>query len=232
LFTLVRGRGILRTSPSRSSAKYVPQPKALPNGASLFALFFVHLKGHSREGQCQGYMSRLEQKLNNPRVVLVVGVIAVALNALLYFGIFLPRMTPLIAQINPVGTSLLEAISKSVPQAGSEPQAGSKPEAAPQAGSNPRAGSESGPEAGSNPEEGTQAGPYSSGNSGPETRAKSGPEGSVASQTASPQDSPSGSPPNSPPQSSAPQDSPSGAPPNSLQGSPSGSPPQSSPPPQ
>jgi hypothetical protein len=50
-------------------------------------------------------VSRLEQKLNNPTVVLVVGVVAVALNVLLYFGIFVPRMTPLIAQINPVGTS-------------------------------------------------------------------------------------------------------------------------------
>jgi hypothetical protein len=50
-------------------------------------------------------VSRLEQKLNNPTVVLVVGVVAVALNVLLYFGLFLPRMTPLIAQINPVDTS-------------------------------------------------------------------------------------------------------------------------------
>ena len=50
-------------------------------------------------------MRRLEQKLNNPSVVLVVGVVAVALNVLLYFGYFLPRMTPLIAQINPVDTS-------------------------------------------------------------------------------------------------------------------------------
>jgi hypothetical protein len=34
---------------------------------------------------------RLEQKLNNPSVVLVVGVVAVALNVLLYFGYFVPR---------------------------------------------------------------------------------------------------------------------------------------------
>jgi hypothetical protein len=69
-------------------------------------------------------VSRLEQKLNNPSVVLVVGVVAVALNVLLYFGLFVPRVTPLIAHINPVGTSLLEAISKSGPQADSDPQAG------------------------------------------------------------------------------------------------------------
>jgi hypothetical protein len=58
-------------------------------------------------------VSRLEQTLNKPKVVLVVGVLAVALNVLLYFGYFLPRMTPLIANINPIGTSLPEAISKS-----------------------------------------------------------------------------------------------------------------------
>lgn len=42
-------------------------------------------------------MRRLEQTLNKPIVVLVVGVVAVALNILLYFGYFLPRMTPLVA---------------------------------------------------------------------------------------------------------------------------------------
>ena len=51
-------------------------------------------------------MSRLEQKLNKPIVVLVVGVVAVALNIMLYFGYFLPSMTPLIAHISPIGTSL------------------------------------------------------------------------------------------------------------------------------
>src|SRR5215210_3758874 len=43
-------------------------------------------------------------------VVLVVGVVAVALNILLYFGIFVPRVTPLIANVNSLGTSLPEAI--------------------------------------------------------------------------------------------------------------------------
>src|SRR5918999_5109266 len=98
-------------------------------------------------------MSRLEHKLNNPTVVLVVGVLAVAINVLLYFGYFVPRMTPLIAQINPVGTSLLEAISKSGPEAGSDPQAASKPES----GSNPEAGRK--PELGSNPEASSAASP-------------------------------------------------------------------------
>ena len=65
-------------------------------------------------------MSRLEQKLNKPIVVLVVGVVAVALNILLYFGYFLPSMTPLIAHISPIGTSLPEAISKAIPETGSK----------------------------------------------------------------------------------------------------------------
>jgi hypothetical protein len=41
-------------------------------------------------------------------IVLVVGVVAVALNVLLYFGYFLPRMTPLIAHIHSIDTSLPE----------------------------------------------------------------------------------------------------------------------------
>ena len=73
-------------------------------------------------------MSRLEQALNKPIVVLVVGVVAVALNVLLYFGYFLPRMTPLIAHISPIGISVPEAISKLGTEAGSkaDPEAASK----------------------------------------------------------------------------------------------------------
>jgi hypothetical protein len=41
-------------------------------------------------------------------------VVAVALNVLLYFGYFLPRMAPLIAHISPIGISVPEAISKSL----------------------------------------------------------------------------------------------------------------------
>src|SRR5215203_6922688 len=85
-------------------------------------------------------MSSLERTLNKPIVVLVVGVVAVALNVLLYFGYFLPRMTPLIAQINPIGISLPEAISKLGTEAGTkaDPEAGSK--------SGAEASGESGPE--------------------------------------------------------------------------------------
>jgi hypothetical protein len=53
-------------------------------------------------------VSSLERRLNKPIVVLVVGVVAVVLNVQLYYGIFLPRMTPLIAHISPIGTSLLD----------------------------------------------------------------------------------------------------------------------------
>src|ERR671916_671106 len=92
-------------------------------------------------------MSRLEQTLNKPIVVLVVGVVAVALNVLLYFGLFVPRMTPLIAHINPIGSSLPEAISKLAPDESLEsvsdsPSAGSPSADSPSAGS-PSAGSPS-----------------------------------------------------------------------------------------
>ena len=41
-------------------------------------------------------MNRIEDKLNNPRIVLVVGTIAMALNVALYFGVFVPRLVPLV----------------------------------------------------------------------------------------------------------------------------------------
>jgi hypothetical protein len=73
-------------------------------------------------------LRRLEQSLNKPAVVLVVGVVAVALNVLLYFGYFLPRTTPFVEQIYSIGTSLPEAISRSDSESGSQsdPEAGSK----------------------------------------------------------------------------------------------------------
>jgi hypothetical protein len=75
-------------------------------------------------------VKRIEQTLNKPIVVLVVGVIAVALNVLLYFGYFLPRTAPLVEQIYSIGTSLPEAISS-----GSETGSGSDPEASGTSGS-------------------------------------------------------------------------------------------------
>src|SRR5215210_2386569 len=93
-------------------------------------------------------MSRLEQTLNKPIVVLVVGVIAVALNVLLYFGYFLPRTTPLVEQIYSIGTSLPEAIGKSDSETGSkaDPEAGSKSGSEASSKSDPAASDESVPE--------------------------------------------------------------------------------------
>jgi hypothetical protein len=73
-------------------------------------------------------VKRLEQSLNKPVVVLVVGVVAVALNVLLYFGYFLPRTTPLVEQMYSIGTSLPEAISRADSETGnkSDPEGGSK----------------------------------------------------------------------------------------------------------
>src|SRR5215204_4801697 len=127
-------------------------------------------------------MSRLEQTLNKPVVVLVVGVIAVALNVLLYFGYFLPKFSPLIAQINPIGISLPEAISNSDPESGSK--------------SDPESGSKSDPESGSksDPESGSKSDPEASGTSGPEASDESVPEETLKSNSDSSPTSPSASP--------------------------------------
>jgi hypothetical protein len=150
-------------------------------------------------------VSRLEQTLNKPIVVLVVGVVAVALNVLLYFGLFVPRMTPLIAHINPIGSSLPEAISKLAPESG--PEANSK-------SSDSKAGGKSDSEANSKysaSEAGSKSGPEASSiYSASEAGSKSGPEESLESVSDSPSagspsadspsaDSPSGSLPELPP---------------------------------
>jgi hypothetical protein len=157
-------------------------------------------------------MSRLEQTLNKPVVVLVVGVIAVALNVLLYFGYFLPKFSPLIAQINPIGISLPEAISNSDPESGSnsDPETGNN--------SDPESGSNSDPETGNNsdPESGSKSDPEAGGTSGPEASDESVPEETLKSNS----DSSPASPPNPPP------DSPSGSPAASPPQSPAGSPPE------
>jgi hypothetical protein len=119
-------------------------------------------------------MSRIEQTLNKPIVVLVVGVIAVALNVLLYFGYFLPRMTPLVEQINSIGTSLPEAISKLGTEADSKSDS--------KTGSN------------SDSETGSKSDPGSSGKANLEASGTSASEGSRESGSDSPPDSPSGSP--------------------------------------
>jgi hypothetical protein len=65
-------------------------------------------------------VSRLEKTLNDPKVALVAGVVAVALNVLLYFVVFVPRVTPLVGQVyfhaGPIGASLPKASGKSNPE--------------------------------------------------------------------------------------------------------------------
>ena len=172
----------------------LPYTFAIGHIPSQFAIYYAH--GNQRRGVTTR-VSRLEQTLNKPKVVLVVGVVAVALNVLLYFGYFLPRMTPLIAHINPIGTSLPEAISNSDPEASSNshPEDSSK--------SDSEVNSKSGPEASSESDSGASI------ESGSEASGKSVPEESLASETDSSPDSPSGSPP----ESSASTQSPSGSPP-------------------
>src|SRR5918992_5047433 len=72
----------------------LPYTFAIGHIPSQFAVYYA-LGNQRREVTTR--VSRLEQTLNKPKVVLIVGVVAVALNVLLYFGYFLPRMTPLIA---------------------------------------------------------------------------------------------------------------------------------------
>ena len=71
-------------------------------------------------------MNRLEQTLNKPMVVLVVGVVAVALNILLYIGYQMSGTPPLNENIYSIGTSLPEAVGKSDPKARSDSEASSK----------------------------------------------------------------------------------------------------------
>ena len=172
----------------------LPYTFAIGHIPSQFAIYYAH--GNQRRGVTTR-VSRLEQTLNKPKVVLVVGVVAVALNVLLYFGYFLPRMTPLIAHINPIGTSLPEAIRNSDPKASSNshPEDSSK--------SDSEVDSKSGPEASSESDSGASI------ESGSEASGKSVPEESLASETDTSADSPSGSPP----ESSASTQSPSGSPP-------------------
>jgi hypothetical protein len=47
-------------------------------------------------------VSRLERTLNKLTVVLAVAVLAVVLSILWYFGLFLPRLSPLIPQTVPL----------------------------------------------------------------------------------------------------------------------------------
>src|SRR5215204_4038491 len=175
-----------------NSPKYIPHQRNFSSEASLRALSCI--LGDQRRGGSQ--MSRLEQALNRPDVVLVVGVIAVALNILLYFGYFIPRTTPIVEQVYSIGTSLPEASSNSHPEDSSK--------------SGSELNSKSGHEAGSKSDS------EASGTSGTEESLKSSSDSSPASLPNPPQDSPSGSSaayPSSQQQSSKPSQSPAGSPP-------------------
>jgi hypothetical protein len=71
------------------------------------------------------------EALNRPRVVLVVGVVAVAVNVLFYFGYYLPRTAPLIKDIASISKSVPEAISRSFPEAILKLPSDSAPESPP-----------------------------------------------------------------------------------------------------
>ena len=161
-----------------------------PGEAPLFALHLCTRR--ATDGGVPDHVRRLEQRLNNPWVVLVAGVIALVLNVLFYFGVFVPRVAPLIGQAYAIGASVPEIVSGPGPEArghskasggsGSEDSGGSAPEAS----AHPGAGGRSGPEA-------------VSGKPGPE-----GPTGSVSDTLPNP---PSDSPPE-PSASSQPSPSP------------------------
>ena len=95
--------------------------------APLFALSSCVLGGPKKGG---AQAKRLLEALNKPKVALVVGVVAVAVNVCLYFGYYLPRTAPLIEQIQSgnVNKPLPEAISNSLPDAPPESPSGSPAE--------------------------------------------------------------------------------------------------------
>lgn len=161
-----------------------------PGEAPLFALHLCTRR--AKDGGVPDHVRRLEQRLNNPWVVLVAGVIALVLNVLFYFGVFVPRVAPLIGQAYAIGASVPEIVSGPGPEARGHPKAsgGSGSEdsggSAPEASAHPGAGGRSGPEA-------------VSGKPGPE-----GPTGSVSDTLPNP---PSDSPPE-PSASSQPSPSP------------------------
>ena len=155
--------------------------------------------------------------------------VAAALNILLYFGVFLPRVTPLIGHAYAiVGTSLPGAISGLGSEARVHPDASSKTHSEvskthSEVSFGPEARGKSHPEARSYLEAGgTSRSEAASGEFRSETSGKPAPEASLEPGTDPPPGSPSGSPPVSPPSQSfaLPQSSASPASPQSPPGSP------------
>src|SRR3712207_2900185 len=91
-----------------------------------YAICVILCTRRAEEGRCPK-VKRLLEALNNPKVALVVGVVAVGVNGLLYFFYYLPRMTLLIEQIQSIDKPLSEVVSKpeviseALPEAPSDP---------------------------------------------------------------------------------------------------------------
>ncbi len=79
-------------------------------GCAICVIFFLCTWRAKEKGGAQA--KRLLEALNNPKVALVVGVVAVAVNGLLYFVYYLPRITPLIEQIQSINKPFAEVVSK------------------------------------------------------------------------------------------------------------------------
>jgi len=81
----------------------------LERGCAICVIFLCIWRAEEKGG---AQVKRLLETLNNPKVALVVGVVAVAVNGLLYFVYYLPRMTPLIEQIQSINKPFAEVVSK------------------------------------------------------------------------------------------------------------------------
>jgi MFS family permease len=121
----------------------------LERGCAICVIFLCTWRAKVKGG---AQVKRLLETLNNPKVALVVGVVAVAVNGSLYFFYYLPRMTPLIEQIQSINKPFAEVvskpevisealpkvISKALPEAPSgSPPSGSPPSGSPPSGSPP-----------------------------------------------------------------------------------------------
>ena len=175
-------------------------------------------------------MDRFGHQLNNPRIVLAVGMFAVLLNVLLYFGVYVPRMVPAFGNLYAFGASIPEALGNPQPEAKGDSKSGADRLQADNASrsevaTNPEAGSDSGSGASSDlrldaRSESNSAGSSGSGSdSSTNLPAGSPPQSSASPEaSASPQASVAADAASAPPQSSAPPDA--SAPPQSSAASP------------
>jgi hypothetical protein len=196
------GRCVVSSSRMRVSSKYGPEQRRYSGETSLFALSYLHSYGLGDQRKVvPTQVRRLERTLNKPSVVLVVGVVAVALNVLLYFGYFLPRMTPLVEQINSIGTSLPEAIGKFDSETDSKSDAKASSKSDTKVGSKSDAEASGGSASGASGESGSEESLESSSDSPPDSPSRSPAASQTPQQQSSePPQSPSGSPPELPPQ--------------------------------